>query len=239
MTGGKGNFHRFNEVSNSRTLYLAQRAQLPRHKAGRYLIIDNDNSITCPKETFHYSIGVVSTNLESVFVWDSFVSLDARGRFIKSFGHSKMPSEISDFRTVEHFFTESRKNVVRGLHFQGLPHECSKIISIVRGSVSDFLFDMRVESSTFGCSQRIELQSDSPKSVYIPPGVAHGYFVHEEETIVSYRQNREFCPKCDSGINPNMLSRFFDIDFTNAIISDRDYQLPGFEDFQYTSNCDL
>lgn len=210
-----------------------------RCKAGRYLIIDNDNSITYPQVTFHYSIGVILTNLENVFVWDSFVSFDARGRFIKSFGHSMIPSEIADFRTVEHFFTESRKNVVRGLHFQGLPHDCSKIISIVRGSVSDFLFDMRVESSTFGLSQRIELRSDSPKSVYIPPGVAHGYFVHEEGTIVSYRQNRDFCPKCDSGINPKILSRFFDIDFTEAIISDKDHQLPGFDDFQYISNCDL
>jgi len=135
--------------------------------------------------------------------------------------------------------TESRKNVVRGLRLEGLPHDCSKIISIVLGSVSDFLFDLRVKSPTFGYSQKIELSSDSPKSVYIPPGVAHGYFVHKEGTIVSYRQNRDFCLKCDSGINPKILSRFFDIDFAKSIISDRNQKLPGFDDFQYISKCDL
>ena len=45
--------------------------------------------------------------------------------------------------------------------------------------------------------------------------------------------------KCESSINPKILSRFFDIDFAKAIISDRNQKLPGFDDFQYISNCDL
>jgi dTDP-4-dehydrorhamnose 3,5-epimerase len=82
--------------------------------------------------------------------------LDMRGRLFKAYTAADIEIFPVPFDTYEHFFTESRKYVFRGMHFQGDPHAVSKIISIVQGKAIDFLFDMRENSETYGNLQIVE-----------------------------------------------------------------------------------
>ena len=53
---------------------------------------------------------------------------DARGSFIKSY-HFKLWLELGiEFSSEEEFFSISKKNVIRGMHFQLPPHDHDKVV---------------------------------------------------------------------------------------------------------------
>jgi dTDP-4-dehydrorhamnose 3,5-epimerase len=163
---------------------------------------------------------------------------DARGRLFKANATTDRQFPPFQFNTHEHFFTESKENVFRGMHFQGNPHAVSKIISIVQGKVIDFLFDTREDSETYGNLQIVHLDGTEPASVFIPTGVAHGYLALEEKTIVSYRMDGPFCGKCDAGFSGKLVAEFLPIPFAKTIQSPRDATLINYYEYKYFTNCD-
>lgn len=162
---------------------------------------------------------------------------DSRGRLFKAYAEGPVPSFPVTFNTFEHFFTESRLNVFRGMHFQGAPHSASKIITIVKGAAIDFLIDTRKNSPTFGCLQVESLSDVTPTSIYIPEGVAHGYISMSDETIISYRQDVAFCGNCDGGFNGEAVKQHLPIDIVKTIRSEKDLNLPVLGDFEFNSRC--
>ena len=162
---------------------------------------------------------------------------DARGRLFKAYAEGPVPSFPVAFNTFEHFFTESRLNVFRGMHFQGAPHSASKIITIVKGAAIDFLIDIRETSPTFGCLQIESLSEKTPTSIYIPEGVAHGYISLSNGTIISYRQDVPFCGNCDGGFNGEAIKQHLPIDIASTIRSEKDLHLPYLNDFEFHSGC--
>ena len=84
-----------------------------------------------------------------------------------------------------HITSKSKKNVIRGLHFQ-LKKPQGKFISIIKGKVFDVVVDIRKNSKTFGKSFSIILSANNNKSLYIPPGFAHGFLTLDKENIVCY-----------------------------------------------------
>ena len=84
-----------------------------------------------------------------------------------------------------HITSSSKKNVLRGLHFQ-LKKPQGKFISIIKGRVFDVAVDIRKKSKTFGKSFSIILSEKNNKSLYIPPGFAHGFLSLDKENIVCY-----------------------------------------------------
>jgi dTDP-4-dehydrorhamnose 3,5-epimerase len=176
--------------------------------------------------------------IKDVHVWSMPSYSDDRGRLFKAYTATSFSNLPVTFETFEHFFTESKKNVFRGMHFQGDPHSVSKIISIVQGAAIDFLFDMRTHSETFGALQIVNLDEKEPVSIYIPTGVAHGYLALEEKTIISYRMNGPFCSNCDGGFSGDEVAKFLPIPFGKTIQSARDLALKPFQEFQYISKCD-
>ena len=84
-----------------------------------------------------------------------------------------------------HIISTSKKNVLRGLHFQ-FKNAQGKYISVVKGKIFDAVVDLRKNSKTFGKSYSIMLSDKNCKSIYIPPGFAHGFQALNKENIVSY-----------------------------------------------------
>jgi dTDP-4-dehydrorhamnose 3,5-epimerase len=165
------------------------------------------------------------------------VAKDNRGIFFKAYSQDPESFLPKHFETREHFFTVSKKHVFRGMHFQGLPHEAAKIITIVRGSAIDFLYDLRKNSPSYGTLQIQPLSELDPVSIFIPAGVAHGYLSLEEATVLSYRQDVSFCKSCDNGFNGLVLQDFLPIDINQTIRSDRDVNLADVWSTKYLSRC--
>ena len=176
-------------------------------------------------------------NVKGVHVWHMPTHPDVRGRLFKAYTEADIEMFPIPFHTYEHFFTESKKNVFRGLHFQGNPHAVSKIVSLVHGKAMDFLFDMRLNSETFGNLQIINLDEAEPTSIFIPIGVAHGYLALEEKTIISYRMDGPFCGNCDGGFSGELVSQYLTIPLSQTIHSKRDADLVDFAKYEYRSTC--
>jgi len=176
-------------------------------------------------------------DVNGVYTWPMPVFSDLRGRLFKAYVAENNGSFPVDFSTYEHFFTESKKNVFRGMHFQMEPHAVAKVISLVRGKALVFLLDAREDSPTYGFVQRESFSREVPVSFYIPVGVALGYLVLEDETTISYRMDGAFCGDCDAGISPDIISKYLPIPLAETIRSERDLVLQSFSDSRVVSTC--
>jgi len=176
-------------------------------------------------------------DVNGVYTWPMPVFSDLRGRLFKAYVAENNGSFPVDFSTYEHFFTESKKNVFRGMHFQMEPHAVAKVISLVRGKALVFLLDAREDSPTYGFVQRESFSREVPVSIYIPVGVALGYLVLEDETTISYRMDGAFCGDCDAGISPDIISKYLPIPLAETIRSERDLVLQSFSDSRVVSTC--
>lgn len=189
-------------------------------------------SMSVESTPFKLKIGRVT----GVRVWKMPTHTDDRGRLFKAYSASDSSIFPIPFNTYEHFFTESKEMVFRGMHFQGEPHSVSKIISIVKGKALDFLFDFRKNSDSFGSLQIIDLDETNPASILVPVGVAHGY-IALSETIISYKMDGPFCKNCDGGFNGALVSDYLPVSISETIRSTRDITMVNFDKFEYRSDC--
>jgi len=149
---------------------------------------------------------------------------DNRGSFVKTF-HQDIFKDLgleTDF--AEEYYSISYQNVIRGLHFQLPPHEHTKIVYCVQGSVEDIVVDLRVNSPTYGKFEMFDLSAETANLIYIPIGLAHGFYVTSSTAIMVYKVSTVYAPDCDRGILWNSV----DIPWMSdtPIISKRDSEFP-------------
>ncbi len=69
---------------------------------------------------------------------------DDRGFFYESFNETKYNEILgSEIQFVQDNISISKKNVLRGLHFQKPPFAQGKLVTVLRGSVIDVAVDLR------------------------------------------------------------------------------------------------
>lgn len=128
------------------------------------------------------------------------VFTDERGSFIELYKHS----DFSRAGIMEYFIqdnlSKSRKNVLRGLHYQKNPAAQGKLIRCIKGRIFDVAVDICKGSKTYGQWVGIELSEENNHMLYIPPAFAHGFVVLSDEAEVMYKCTREYSPGNDRGI---------------------------------------
>ena len=142
---------------------------------------------------------------------------DNRGFLVKTFFDEK--NSGLKFTPSDEYFSISKKNVLRGLHFQIPPYDHDKVVSCVHGSVLDVLLDLR-SGPSFGNVMSIELSSDKKYILYIPKGIAHGFLSLENNSILHYKTSTIYSPSHDKGILWNSID--FDWPIEEPILSKRD-----------------
>ena len=125
--------------------------------------------------------------------------------------------------------TTSKKNVIRGLHFQEQPHEISKFVTCVKGKILDVFVDLRKDSKNFGKFGSKILNESDKLALFVPEGFAHGFSTLSDESIVVYLQSGDFNLNYDRSINP--LSLDVDWHVEKPIISDKDKNAINFVDY--------
>ena len=120
------------------------------------------------------------TKFKDLLILENKSFNDKRGFFKELFKEKlikkKFPFLISSF---------SKKNVIRGLHIQ-LKNSQGKLLTIIKGKIFDVVLDLRYSSKTFGKIFKIELSEKNSKSLYIPPGFAHGFCSLNKENYIIY-----------------------------------------------------
>ena len=125
---------------------------------------------------------------------------DNRGSFIKTV-HKDAFKELeleTDFR--EQYYSVSRKNVLRGLHFQLPPSDHAKLVYCTEGRIFDAAVDLRQGSASYGRFHTCELSGENGKMLYIPRGMAHGFYTLSEQAVVMYNVTSLYDAERDSGI---------------------------------------
>ncbi len=174
------------------------------------------------------------TFIKGLYVIELSIFNDNRGQLLKPFSNSifieRAPGAINT-EIKEVWFTKSKLNVIRAMHLQVGALACEKIVSIIKGKVLDVILDVRGNSPTYGKYFEIELSEETPKSLYIPTGCAHGYKVLQDESIVMYMSTQIHSAKDDVGIYYNSFG--YDWQLEDPIISEKDTKLPGFGEFVF------
>ena len=120
------------------------------------------------------------TKFKDLLILENKSFNDKRGFFKELFKEKlikkKFPFLISSF---------SKKNVIRGLHMQ-LKNPQGKFLTVIKGKIFDVVLDLRYRSKTFGKIFKIELSERNSKSLYIPPGFAHGFCGLNKENYIIY-----------------------------------------------------
>lgn len=124
---------------------------------------------------------IISTKFKNLKLIISKPHSDLRGCFRELF--KKKFFKKSKF--VFTCFSYSKKNVLRGMHFQNKKAQ-GKYISVLKGEIFDVAIDLRKKSKTFGKYFSIRLSNENGISIYIPPGFAHGFLGLKKENIISY-----------------------------------------------------
>lgn len=173
---------------------------------------------------------VLSTELSGVFVLHPKMHADDRGLFIKTMQAALFAQKElrTDFK--ESYVSTSHKNVLRGMHFQIPPADGSKLIVCLSGAIQDALLDLRKSSSTYGQHILIPMNGEHISMVYIPAGIAHGFWVEQGPSTMLYYQCAEYAPAQDKGIAWDKCG----IDWSHKgdpILSSRDSAFPALADF--------
>nr|DAZ81902.1 MAG TPA: dTDP-4-dehydrorhamnose 3,5-epimerase [Caudoviricetes sp.] len=85
-----------------------------------------------------------------------------------------------------------KKFTLRGLHFQEGEHAQAKLVSCLHGSIFNVAVDLR-PGDTFGYAYSEILSFENQKQMLIPRGFAHGYLTLEDNTLMQWYVDNDFC----------------------------------------------
>lgn len=167
--------------------------------------------------------------IEGVRILDLFYQEDERGSFTKIYNSNNLEKLDIDFDIKEIYYSQSGKNVIRGMHFQMPPFQHKKMIHVISGKVMDVLLDIRKMSPTYGKHMIVNLPCDAKKVLYIPEGIAHGFKSLTDYTVMEYCVSSVYNGSADAGIRYDTCG--IDWGTENFIISERDRTFISFEKF--------
>ena len=173
-------------------------------------------------------MNVQKLEIDGVLLINNNIQKDNRGIFVKPFTNIVELLKDLNLGVKEIYYTISKKNVIRGMHFQ-IPHmEHAKLIYLSSGSITDLLLDLRKSSKTFMSYISIDLL-EHRNALYIPPGIAHGFLSKEDGTTIIYNQSQVYSQEHDNGI---LWSSFgYSWGIKNPVISDRDQSFITLDEF--------
>ncbi len=172
---------------------------------------------------------VVKNILNDCLLLDPGSFIDSRGSFTKFFSQAVFNELDLSLDIQEQFYTFSKKDVIRGMHFQTPPFDHNKLVTCIKGKVLDVVLDLRKESSNYGKVESCVLDSTNESLIYIPKGFAHGFLSLEDDSCLMYSITTRYEPDNDVGILWNSIG--FDWPCDKPIISKRDLEHIAFKDY--------
>jgi dTDP-4-dehydrorhamnose 3,5-epimerase len=134
--------------------------------------------------------------LPGVLLVEHAVFADPRGAFFESWNERDFAAAGIAARFVQENVSLSARYVLRGLHYQ-ISQAQGKLIRVLGGSIFDAVVDLRRSSASFGRSLSITMEAESPHSLWVPPGFAHGFLALADATRVQYKVTDFWAPAAE------------------------------------------
>lgn len=153
---------------------------------------------------------------------------DERGYFFESYQQELFAKFGIHNTFVQDNQSLSKRNVLRGLHFQAPPYEQGKLVRVIKGAALDVIVDIRKGSPAYGLHITVLLNEVNHSMLWIPPGFAHGFLSMEDDTIFYYKCTNYYNRESEGGILWNDKDLAINWQADNPIVSEKDLQLPPF-----------
>ena len=121
-------------------------------------------------------MNIEETSLPGVLLITPKIHSDNRGAFWETWNHKAFEAAGLPCTWVQDNFSLSKKNVVRGIHYQTINPQ-GKLVRATHGAVLDVAVDLRRNSPCFGEHVAVELSGENGRMLWIPEGFGHGFLV--------------------------------------------------------------
>jgi len=169
----------------------------------------------------------IKTKFEELKLIKTKIFNDKRGFFKEEFQNRVEKNNNFIFDCMSY----SKKNVLRGLHFQKKKSQ-AKLLTVIQGKIFDVCVDLRKKSKTYGKYFSIELSQKSEYSILIPAGFAHGFLCLSKECIVYYKCSNYRDQNSETTLLWNDPSIRINWPNKNPILSDKDQKGVLFSDLK-------
>ena len=169
---------------------------------------------------------IKKTEFKGLLIIKQKNNFDNRGSLRETF-----KEKILRKKFIFEYCTTSKKNVLRGFHFQ-TKYKQSKYVNVIKGKILDVVIDLRKKSKTFGKVFKIILSRENCLGLFIPAGFAHAYYSYHKENIIYYKLNNYYAPKYESGIIYNDTSIKVKWPGKKMLVSKKDKELLTLKEFK-------
>jgi dTDP-4-dehydrorhamnose 3,5-epimerase len=158
---------------------------------------------------------------------------DHRGDFSVTFNKTLFKSHELPIEFAQSNFTKSVHGSLRGLHIQRNNPQ-GKLITCHFGRIYDVWVDLRENSSTFKQWSFRSLNAEEFESVYLPPGLAHGFYTQSALAMIGYQCTTPYDAESDGGVN--YLDKELKINWpasfdSEPLMTSKDRMLPSVADW--------
>jgi len=147
---------------------------------------------------------------------------DERGRFVETFRKSWFPER--SWAIVQTNRSDSKAGVLRGLHYHF--HQVDYWVAVT-GRIRVGLADLRRSSPTFGASEVVEIGDHNQMGIFIPCGIAHGFYALTDATL-TYIVDNYYDGADEFGVAWNDLDLAVAWNADAPVLSPRDLRNPRF-----------
>lgn len=176
------------------------------------------------------------TEIDDVILIKSEIFNDKRGFLLENYDKNEFSNAGISTEFILEFYSQSKQNVLRGLHQQSEPYQQAKLVHCFSGVIFDVAVDVRAGSNTYGEYVSCILSEDNRHSLYIPRGFLHGFVTLSDSALVQYKVDNEYAPEHECGVIWNDQIIGIEWPVENPLISEKDQQWPQLQKSIYASN---
>ena len=142
---------------------------------------------------------VTETALPGVILIEPRFFEDDRGYFYESYQVERYREFGIDVTFVQDNVSRSRQGVLRGMHYQ-IQQPQAKLAQVLEGEVFDVAVDLRRNSPQFGRWVGFRLSAENKQQLYVPIGLAHGFYVTSPHAVFHYKCSDFYAPEVERGL---------------------------------------
>lgn len=144
-------------------------------------------------------MNVETTAIHDVLILTPRVFEDERGFFMETYQVEAFSALGIGISFVQDNHSRSRQGVLRGLHYQ-VRQPQGKLVRAILGEIFDVAVDIRRFSPTFGKWIGVRLSAENKRQLWVPPGLAHGYYVLSDWAEITYKTTDYYAPQWERSI---------------------------------------
>jgi dTDP-4-dehydrorhamnose 3,5-epimerase len=173
---------------------------------------------------------ITPLGIQGAWLAKSPVWADDRGSFREWFKTSDIEAVTGiDFSVAQANLSESKRGVVRGLHYSLAPVGQAKWVTCVTGAIRDVIVDIRPTSPTFGKYVSVDLVAGDGQVVLIGASLGHGFVSQFDWSTVAYLVTSPYSPSDEFEINPldSVIAIDWGLPSSELLLSPKDVAAPG------------